>query len=53
MLELTITVKRNNQEIMLTAEQLKALLYLLDDLLEEDRINKNKRSNVDLSGEMK
>lgn len=37
MLELTVTVKRNNKEIMLTADQLRKLMTALDDILEASR----------------
>jgi hypothetical protein len=43
MLELTVTVKRNNKEITLTADQLRKLINALDNILEESRKERLRR----------
>ena len=38
MLEITIAVKNKNKEVLLTSVQLKAVLNLIDIMLEEERL---------------
>ena len=38
MLEITIAVKNKNKEVLLTSVQLKAVLNLVDIMLEEERL---------------